>query len=410
MKVLVLVYGDLGARVSGPEIRGLAMARTLAARHEVTVAAGRGHGDAGEGIRVVPATRRSLVREALRQDAFIAPSIPPFVLALKAVRRLFAVSDQYDPVELEQATMDGRHGRTGVRAARAARRLQLRYADLVLCANDAQRRMLMEELDAVGGRNAPEVAVVPFGLPAPPASEGRRPIRDLFPQIGPDDRVVLWWGSVWRWLDAESAIRAVAALDGVRLVITAGKPRSQTDGLHATDAARELARSLGVLGDRVLFVDEWIPYEERHHWLMDADLGLTLHAATAEAEVAARARYLDYLWAGLPCVLAEGDEVAAAMSAAGFATLVPPHSPDVVAHVVRGLLDDPAALARAREAGAALAATMTWDAAARPLGDALAGRSTASEAPSRASLGVLGAAGAEYVRLGRDALIRMGPS
>ncbi len=42
MKILMLVYGRLGEHISGPEIRGLALARELAARNDVTVAIGDG--------------------------------------------------------------------------------------------------------------------------------------------------------------------------------------------------------------------------------------------------------------------------------------------------------------------------------------------------------------------------------
>jgi glycosyltransferase involved in cell wall biosynthesis len=406
MRILLLVYGELGARVSGPEIRGLALARTLAERHEVTVAIGDGRGDAGPGIRVVSAARRSVAREALRHEAFIAPSVPPYVLALKSLRPLLTISDQYDPVELEVAMEEGRKGAAGVRAARGARRLQLRYADVVLCANEAQRGLLVDELETIRrSASDPTVAVVPFGLPPAPAPSTRRPLRERFPQIGPGDRIVLWWGSVWRWLDAEGAIRAVAGLDGVRLVITAGRPRSQADGLAATESARELARSLGVLDRSVLFVDEWIPYEERHHYLMEADLGLTLHGATPEAPLAARARYLDYLWAGLPCVLAHGDELAATLGQAGFATLVPPHRPDLVRAALDRLLPDGEALAGAREAGARLAGSLTWEAAIRPLEATLTAAPRPRPLRPAASVGLLGAVGAEYLRLGREALV-----
>ena len=45
MRILMLVYGRLGEHISGPEIRGLALARELAVRHEVTVAIGDGSGE-----------------------------------------------------------------------------------------------------------------------------------------------------------------------------------------------------------------------------------------------------------------------------------------------------------------------------------------------------------------------------
>ena len=193
MRILLLVYGDLGRSLTGPEIRGLALARALATRHEVTVAIGDGTGDAGAGIRVVSSARRTVAREALRHDMVMAPSIPPYVLALKGVRPLVAVSDQYDPVELEVATLNGSEASTGLRAMKAARRLQLAYADVVLCANEAQRSPALHQLDGLARKRGPAArrrgSVRPAGAPEAepsasaartvPADRGVRPDRAL---------------------------------------------------------------------------------------------------------------------------------------------------------------------------------------------------------------------------------------
>ena len=56
--------------------------------------------------------------------------------------------------------------------------------------------------------------------------------------------------------------------------------------------------------------------------LGEADVGLTLHGDAAEASLAARFRYMDYLWTGLPCVLSAGDEGGEQLAAAGAARLV----------------------------------------------------------------------------------------
>jgi len=216
--------------------------------------------------------------------------------------------------------------------------------------------------------------------------------------------VVLWWGSVWRWLDAETAIRAVASLDDVRLVITAGRPPTgNVEGLSAAEEASELAESLGLLGDKVLFLDEWIPYEERHHYLMDADVGITLHRDTAEAAVAARSRYMDYLWAGLPCVLARGDELADRFAQAGFAELVPPHDKEAVAATVARLLRDPGRLPGMRAAGNELATSLGWDSAARALTEELEIARRPRALNPVAAMALIGVVGAEYLRLGLDA-------
>ena len=128
-----------------------------------------------------------------------------------------------------------------------------------------------------------------------------------------------------------------------------------------------MAGEHGLLGKSVFFVDDWIPYAERHQWLQEADLGLTLHADTPEAEFAARARYMDYLWAGLPCILARGDEVSAEFGRAGAAVLVEPGEADAVTRAVIQLLDDGEALDQAREAAAVLADRYRWATIARDL-------------------------------------------
>jgi glycosyltransferase involved in cell wall biosynthesis len=113
---------------------------------------------------------------------------------------------------------------------------------------------------------------------------------------------------------------------------------------------------------------------------------------------------MDYLWAGLPCVLARGDELADEFGAAGFATLVPPRDPHAVREALLRLLGEDEALTRARGAAARLAGSFEWDAAVQPLEQALAAAPPVRPLRPRASLGLLRAVGAEYLRLGRDAL------
>ena len=96
------------------------------------------------------------------------------------------------------------------------------------------------------------------------AATGRRrwPLRERFPAIGAEDRIVLWWGSLWRWLDAETAIRAFAEVSASRpelkLVFTSGRPPNGRVERHSVvGEARELARRLGLLDRTVFFFDEW---------------------------------------------------------------------------------------------------------------------------------------------------------
>ena len=101
MRVLVLIQGPLGDRLTGPEIRGWEVARAFAARHEVTAAASVASPHVREGITVVPRTRRRILSEVMRHDVVIGPVIPPYALMTLSGRRCLRVADLYDPVELE---------------------------------------------------------------------------------------------------------------------------------------------------------------------------------------------------------------------------------------------------------------------------------------------------------------------
>ena len=186
----------------------------------------------------------------------------------------------------------------------------------------------------------------------------------------------------------------------LKLVITAGRPPSKSAErrFDATEQMRALADELGVLGRTVLFLDTWIPYEQRHDYLREADIGLTLHRHADEARLAARARYMDYLSAELPCVLGRGDETAEELGVGGFATLLEDPDPAALAAALLALADNPRMLAAARAAGHALAAERHWSAVGSKLRRAVAGAFAQRDSPRPASLALLRGAGAFYAR------------
>jgi glycosyltransferase involved in cell wall biosynthesis len=402
---LVHAPGELGRRLAGPEIRALEFAKALSGEYEVTLAAQRPGPCERDGIPVVPSRRRRLLSEAAHHDAILSACLPPYLLAFHRWRPLTTIADLYDPHEQELATLEaGRERERALRERAAIQALQLCHADVVLCANEQQRVELIDAAGALlprGGRR-PDPAVVPFGIPDTPPPSGNRPLRQHFPQIAEGDTIVLWWGSVWRWLDVETPIRAFAQMSesrpDLKLVITAGKPLNKSSERHfdATQQMRALAAELGVLGRTVLFLDTWIPYERRHDYLREADIGLTLHRRAEEARLAARARYMDYLAAELPCVLGRGDQTAEEFCAAGFATLLDEPDADTLACALQALADDPAQLAAARRAGHSLATERHWSAVGARLRTVVADAFQAPRAPRASSLTLFGGAGAYY--------------
>jgi glycosyltransferase involved in cell wall biosynthesis len=410
MRLLVVVHGGVGGRVTGPEIRGWEIARALSAHHDVTVAVHDPPGPEKDGLPLVPSTRRELGRVARRHDAVIAPILPPYLFAALRGSRTIMVSDQYDPVELELSIFTNQPGvARAIGSQRMVRRMQLRFADVVVCAAERQRELLLAELDALPERRAapPAIVTMPFGLPAPPAPAPAGGLRSRFRQIGDRDPIVFWWGKVWKWFDAATAIRAfeivVRERPDARLVISAGKaPKEAFDRSANTEEARTLARGLGLLDRNVFLLDEWVPYDRRHELLQDAELGITLHGETAEAPYAARARYMDYLWAGLPAVLARGDEVADRFGAAGFARLVSPGRADEAARAMLELIGDRRALARARTAGRELAAEYRWETLVRPLAEAIERRVAPRRPPRTLSGPLVRDVGTYYLRRAVD--------
>ncbi len=406
-RVLVHAAGELGERLVGPEIRALEFAKALDGPYDVTLAAKRaGDGDR-DGIRVVPSTRPRMVRELSRHDAIVSSCLPPYLLALAPLHRAVMIADLYDPHEQELATLDdGRERERELRARFAIQALQLRNADVVMCASEHQRLELIRAARSLitAGARLPEPRVVPFGIPDTPPASACHPLRRHFPQIADSDTLILWWGSVWRWLDAETVVRAMSQIASVRsdvkLVITAGRPPNKASErlFDTTEDVRALAGELGVLGRNVLFFDQWIPYAERRDYLSDADIGVTLHRHAEEARLAARARYMDYLWAELPCVLGRGDEAAEEFGRAGFATLLDEPDPSAVAAAILGLVEDRGQLERARTAGRALAAERRWSAVGATLRSIVAEALAAPRPAHGASPALIGGTGAYYAR------------
>lgn len=399
---MILVHGS-ATEPMGPDIRGSEIARVLQGRLEVSTAPETLLTGPGP-RRALPPTRRSMLAEAIRQDAVMAPWIPPFLFAPLLARGIALISDLYDPIEFElKSAEELRLAQQELRLLESLTAIQLRFSTFLTCGSERQRADLTRRASLVRAGPAPQILVIPFGLPdtPPPVRSGHRLRSSL--GLSDDDFVILWWGSLWRWFDPVSAVRAVVELarkhPRAKLVFTSGTPPNAHTLRHVeVERARELARELGVLNRVVFFLDSWIPYAERHEYLQDADVGLTLHADPEESKHAVRARYLDYLWCGLPCVLSAGDELADRLGEAGVATLVPKGDVSAVVLALEALLADERrglAVNAARE----LAPRFRWQCVVEPLARAI---EEASPSPSaRNSARAAAATAAYYLLRGR---------
>jgi glycosyltransferase involved in cell wall biosynthesis len=213
------------------------------------------------------------------------------------------------------------------------------------------------------------VDVVPFGTRSAEPRHTAKVLKGVYPRIDEEDKVLLWGGGLWEWLDPLTAIRGMALVgherDDVRLVFPG--TRHPNPGVQDMPVRREsvrLADELGLL-DRCVFFGDWVPYEDWPNYLLEADIGLSLHRDTVEARLAFRTRVMDYLWAGLPMVVTEGDATSDLVSRLKLGEVVGHGAEEEFAGAVLRLLREglPGSRPRFEEARA----NLTWERAARPL-------------------------------------------
>ena len=372
MRIVWHCADRVGAEMAGPGIRAVELARRLAVRHHVTLVAAGAAELAGEPFaRAEPGGLEQALHGA---DAFVTQGFD-FPLRLALLLRGRLVLDLYDPVQLEQLAQFGPRPTPAERVSLAHVRARLiallARADHVLCASPQQRAFWLGWLGAAGRLSPgalaadPEarrlLAVVPFGVPEEPPVVGDAPLRR---QLGIDSAapLALFWGGLWDWMDPALAVRAVAELRAqgreVHLAFLAGtRPGGDTMRAAAEEAHRAVA-ALGLSGP-VHFLTRWIPYAERGPILLDADIAVTAHRPSLEAELAFRTRLLDCLWARLPAACTRGDALAGEAEREGWGTAADPGDAPGLARAMTALLD-PSARERARSAMAAPAERYQW--------------------------------------------------
>jgi len=388
MRVAIVTQDVFGERLAGPAMRALAIGRVLAGHgHDVRVQSVH---EAMHGSElVVPGGLDGPRAAALARWADVVV-VQGDVLGPRPELSQGAgtlVCDLYDPVEME-GLVRGVALPIATRYATARHALavlssQLERGDFFLCASERQRLFWLGHLDAAGRINPATfdsdatlqnlIAIVPFGI------EDRAPVRDgpglreRIEGLGDDSRILLWGGGIYDWLDPLTCIEAmpdvVAAVPEARLVFMGtAHPNPSVSGASMPRRASDLVRTLG-LEEVVRFHDGWIPYEERHNALLDAEVGVSGHLPHVETTLAFRTRILDCIWAGLPVVTTEGDALSDVVAHEGLGAVVPPSDPRATAAALRTLLLDEHAAAGARQRVAALAPSMRWSVVLAPLVD-----------------------------------------
>lgn len=392
--VLLISHDLVGPRMAGPGMRYWELARVLARHGPVMLAAPEGSclptaQDQGEAVslRLVQYARYDAERmRELAQSAevIVAPGDScvefPFLLSCDK----YLVMDGYDPHTFEslawnealpmEERLDSHQGRLRILE------MQCAVGDLFVCAGERQRMLWLGWLEATGRVNPltydedPSlrklVDTVPTGIPAVPPEHTRPLVRGVVPGIGQEDPLLVWGGGVWNWLDPLTLIKAVERVTvkhpRVRLYFPGPRHPNQrfVPDMAMRQAAVDLCEERGLNGTHVFWGD-WVPYEDRQNYLLEADVGCSLHFETVESTFSFRTRVLDYIWAGLPMVVTRGDAASEWVEQYGLGAVVDYLDVDGTAQAIDDLIETPRAEFAARFEQARRA--RSWEQCAQPL-------------------------------------------
>ncbi len=385
--ILLVTHEPLEPRLAGPAIRAWHLAHELATVRPVQLATPSISGISSSEVELISydhasgSPLKALIDGAavviasgylLRRYSALAQGDTPLVI------------DAYDPFVLENLEIHASkpveeqvaiHGSNLQVLAE-----QLQRADFILCASETQRDFWLGMLLALGRINPHTLAddrslrrlidIVPFGLPNLPPISDPAIIKGRIPGINPQDRLIYWGGGIWDWFDPLTLIRAVAQIseqhNDVKLFFAGVKhPSPDVPPMRMCQAAMELSDSLG-LTDRFVFFNDWVPYEERGAYLLEADVGASLHFAHIETRFSFRTRLLDYLWAGLPMVITEGDTISEWVARDELGRVVAPGDTEGVRNALLDVLDRSDQL-KAQAHFETIRSQLSWNQVATPL-------------------------------------------
>jgi len=392
-RVLLLCADTIDERMSGPAIRYWEMARALSqAGFAVTLASPNETKLTSPAFRVCSHgyDQNKAARLLDDADAFILQGYVLFYLPfLKSVAKPMVV-DIYGPLMLENlenhATLPLKDRYRLHDSTLAVMCNQLSVGDFFVCASERQRDFWLGMLASLNRVNpqtyAPDarlynlIDIVPFGLPAEPPQRTRAVLKGVYRGIYPEDKVILWGSGIWDWFDPLTLIEAVGRVARVRsdvklFFMSKGHPNPQLNAalrLVMYDRAVALSRDLGLYNRYVFFNQNWIPYAERANYLLEADIGASVHYDYVETLFSFRTRLLDYIWAELPMLVSAGDSMGEeVVRAHGLGEVVPCQDVEAMAQAILRLVDTPNLRTQYHPRFAAIRDQFRWERAVEPL-------------------------------------------
>lgn len=274
----------------------------------------------------------------------------PYPMLITAILKKKAIFDQYDPVifeilECKAYKLSERIKKNIlIHLWKIRQRLILRVGYKFLVANEKQRDLLIGQLSLLGyTKKLHNIIILPFGLPSKPPIKSNSFLRGT--KIRETDFLIVWGGGIWDWFDPFTLLIAISKIksqrDDIKVYFPGIAPPSpDTKNSLLINKFLNKAKELDLLNSYVFVNTEWTPYEQRANYLLEADVGISLHYDTIETRFAFRTRILDYVWAGLPIISSKGDSWAEIIELKGLGLTVPSVDVDSVVEAIIKMADD----------------------------------------------------------------------
>lgn len=388
--LLIITHEKIGGKMAGPGIRAWEMAQALSSTLDVILAT------------PYPSTRHGNFRIAQYHPennfSDLAPLIDAadVILAMGPVINQIArlqflgkplIADLYDPFELEKLArlnnenVDEAQQLTSDIAGIQAIETQNLAGDFFICANERQRDFWLGTMLASGRVNAVTYAqdatlhrlidVVPFGIPVEPP-KSKAVLKGIHPHIAKEDKLLLWNGGLWQWFDPLLLIDALAEIvkrhANVKLYFAAGghfDPKIVPE-MPITRETIAHAEKLGLLNTHVFFGD-WIPYDERGAYLLEADAVASIHHPGIETHFSSRTRIYDCIWAGVPVITTGGDPMSDIVEQHNLGKVVPPGDVSALVEAIETILFTPESRKHIKQRASQLCPQLFWTEAVKPI-------------------------------------------
>ncbi|MNM73275.1 hypothetical protein D3C81_849960 [compost metagenome] len=306
-------------------------------------------------FKIFKITKEILKKELVTADSVILQGVTLWQFPFIKKHNVPIIVDLYDPFMFENFEIDkGSSNSDDLHLSSLTIILdQLMAGDYFICASEKQRDLWIGMLTAINRINAKEysidptlnhlISVVPFGMPAARPEITSRVLKGIYPGIEETDKVVIWGGGIWDWLDPLTAVLSINELskerEDIKLFFMGIKhPNNKIPMTNKASETIRLSNSLDLTGKKVFF-NEWVDYSERHNYLLESDIGLSLHENHVETRYAFRTRILDYLWCNLPVISNGGDTLSEIILKNKVGEVIPTNSPSQLAFAIKKLLE-----------------------------------------------------------------------